>query len=46
MKGAGMLWVNPPFTLDAALGAMLPWLSRTLAHAGAGLHRLEWLVGE
>jgi 23S rRNA (adenine2030-N6)-methyltransferase len=46
MKGAGMLWVNPPFTLDAALGAMLPWLSRTLAHDGAGLHRLEWLVGE
>jgi 23S rRNA (adenine2030-N6)-methyltransferase len=46
MKGAGMLWVNPPFTLDAALTEMLPWLSRTLAHDGAGLHRLEWLVGE
>lgn len=46
MKGAGMLWLNPPFTLDAALQEMLPWLSRTLAQDGAGLHRLEWLVGE
>ena len=46
MKGAGMLWVGPPFTLDAALRDMLPWLARTLAAGGAGLHRLEWLVGE
>lgn len=46
MKGAGMLWVNPPFTLDAALEEMLPWLSRSLAQDGTGLHRLEWLVGE
>ena len=46
MKGAGMLWVGPPFTLDAALREMLPWLARILAVDGAGLHRLEWLVGE
>lgn len=46
MKGAGMLWVAPPYTLDAALRDVLPWLARTLAHDGAGLHRLEWLVGE
>lgn len=46
MKGAGMLWVNPPYTLDAALRDLLPWLARTLAEGGAGAHRLEWLVGE
>jgi 23S rRNA (adenine2030-N6)-methyltransferase len=46
MKGAGMLWVSPPYNLDAALREMLPWLARTLAHEGPGLHRLEWLVGE
>ena len=46
MKGAGMLWVGPPWTLDAALGELLPWLARTLAADGAGVHRLEWLVGE
>jgi 23S rRNA (adenine2030-N6)-methyltransferase len=46
MKGAGMLWVGPPYTLDAALREMLPWLARTLAADGAGVHRLEWLVGE
>jgi 23S rRNA (adenine2030-N6)-methyltransferase len=46
MKGAGMLWVAPPYTLDAALREVLPWLARTLAADGAGVHRLEWLVGE
>ena len=46
MKGAGMLWVGPPWTLDAALAELLPWLARTLAADGAGVHRLEWLVGE
>ena len=46
LKGAGMLWVNPPFTFDVALREMLPCLARTLAHDRAGLHRLEWLVGE
>lgn len=46
MKGAGMLWVNPPYTLDVALRDLLPWLSRTLGEGGTGLHRLEWLVGE
>lgn len=46
LKGAGMLWTNPPFTLDAALRDLLPWLARALADGGAGSHRLEWLVGE
>lgn len=46
MKGAGMLWVNPPYTLDAALRDLLPWLARVLVDGGAGTHRLEWLAGE
>jgi 23S rRNA (adenine2030-N6)-methyltransferase len=46
MKGAGLLWVNPPFTLDAALAGALPWLASILGLGGAGAHRLEWLVGE
>ena len=46
IKGAGMLWVNPPWTLDVALRDLLPWLARTLAEGGVGAHRLEWLVGE
>ena len=46
MKGAGMLWVGPPYTLDAALCEMLPWLARAVPADGAGLHRLEWLAGE
>jgi len=46
MKGAGMLWVNPPWTLDAVLRDLLPWLALTLRVGGKGAHRLEWLVGE
>jgi len=45
MKGAGMLLVNPPWTLEERLGELLPWLRDVLAVTG-GSHRLEWLVGE
>lgn len=46
MKGAGMLWINPPYTLDTALRELLVWLAPVLAQCGTGAHRLEWLVGE
>jgi len=45
MKGAGMLLVNPPWTLDERLRQLLPWLQDALAAHG-GAHRLEWLAGE
>jgi 23S rRNA (adenine2030-N6)-methyltransferase len=45
MKGAGMLLVNPPWTLEERLRELLPWLQLALA-ANGGTHRLEWLAGE
>ncbi len=37
LSGAGVLVVNPPYGLDAGLGAALPWLAERLAQgAGAG----------
>ncbi|WP_421787725.1 23S rRNA (adenine(2030)-N(6))-methyltransferase RlmJ [Hyphobacterium sp.] len=37
LAGAGIVIVNPPFTLEAQLLALLPWLSETLAQGeGAG----------
>jgi len=37
--------VNPPWGLDAALRAMLPYFVRVLGHRGASW-RVESLVGE
>ncbi|MDA8231960.1 MAG: 23S rRNA (adenine(2030)-N(6))-methyltransferase RlmJ [Magnetospirillum sp.] len=49
LNGSGLAVVNPPWTLDATLAELLPWLAEALAApeggTGAG-HRLEWLVGE
>lgn len=37
LAGAGVVIVNPPFTLEAQLLALLPWLAETLAQGeGAG----------
>ena len=41
MNGSGMLLVNPPWRLDAALGPALQGLACALGEAGAG-SRLHW----
>ncbi|MGE0748642.1 MAG: 23S rRNA (adenine(2030)-N(6))-methyltransferase RlmJ [Rhodospirillales bacterium] len=46
IAGAGMLVVNPPWQLDDALRALLPWLARTLGRDGGGASRVVWLAGE
>lgn len=42
MNGSGLLLLNPPWRLDAALARTLPALQAALGEAGAS-HRLEWL---
>lgn len=46
LNGSGMLIINPPWKLEEQLNAVLPWLWETLAVAGQGGYRVEWLSGE
>ena len=46
LAGTGLLILNPPFTLEAALETLLPYLVRTLGQARDAESRLEWLTGE
>ena len=44
LNGCGLIVVNPPYTLEGELAAMLPELSRRLASAGGGAgYRLDWI---
>jgi 23S rRNA (adenine2030-N6)-methyltransferase len=44
LVGSGLVVVNPPFTLEAELGILLPFLARTLVPAGRqAVHRIDWL---
>src|SRR5262249_40628506 len=45
LKGAGLLVVNPPWTLENELSALLPALSAILGTEGKGGFRLDWLAG-
>jgi len=45
LGGCGLIVVNPPFTLEDELAAILPELSATLAGRGGG-HRLDWIAAE
>jgi 23S rRNA (adenine2030-N6)-methyltransferase len=45
LTGAGLIIVNPPWTLDAELKRMLPALVAVLGRAGSG-YTLDWLAGE
>ncbi len=45
MAGSGMLVVNPPWQLAAAMQELLPWLVQQLA-PDSGSSRVQWLVGE
>lgn len=46
MTSSGMIVINPPWTLWAAMEETLPWLVDTLTENGAGFYRLEQLVAE
>ena len=45
LNGAGLLIVNPPWTLENELSALLPALSAILGTEGKGRFRLDWLAG-
>ena len=45
LNGAGLVIVNPPWTLENELSALLPALSTILGRAGKGGFRLDWLAG-
>ncbi|MBM3541541.1 MAG: 23S rRNA (adenine(2030)-N(6))-methyltransferase RlmJ, partial [Alphaproteobacteria bacterium] len=46
LAACGLLAVNPPHTMAAALGAILPCLAGLLGQDGAGAFSLDWLVAE
>ncbi|GHC68685.1 23S rRNA (adenine(2030)-N(6))-methyltransferase RlmJ [Limoniibacter endophyticus] len=46
LDGTGMIVVNPPFTLEVEMNALLPLLSRVLALGPGAAGKFEWLVGE
>lgn len=46
MRGSGMLILNPPWQLDVALEALLPYLAAVLDPARAGHACVNWLVPE
>ncbi|WP_341503915.1 23S rRNA (adenine(2030)-N(6))-methyltransferase RlmJ [Gallaecimonas sp. GXIMD4217] len=45
MTAAGVVVINPPWTLKAAFDEALPWLNQVLS-PGSGFTRCEWLVEE
>ena len=46
LNGAGMVLVNPPWTLKDELSALLPALASILGREGKGQFRLDWVAGE
>jgi len=46
MAGAGLVIVNPPWTLDERLKELLPQLHRLLSPGGPGGTSIDWLVPE
>lgn len=46
LAGTGLLILNPPFTLEAALKSLLPYLTQRFARAKSAESRLSWLTGE
>lgn len=47
LNGSGLIVVNPPWTLEGELQALLPVLAQLLAREpGAGSIRIDWLAGE
>lgn len=46
LAGTGLLILNPPFTLEAKLATLLPYLAAILARARGAESSLSWLAGE
>lgn len=46
LNGSGLIIVNPPWTLEAELSALLPVLADVLGREGKGGFRVDWLAGE
>lgn len=46
LNGSGLIVVNPPWTLEKELSALLPALAGLLRRDTKGGHRLDWLSGE
>ena len=46
LSATGLLILNPPYTLEAKLAALLPYLARTLQRDDGAVGRIEWLAGE
>jgi 23S rRNA (adenine2030-N6)-methyltransferase len=46
LSGAGLVVVNPPWTLDERLRELLPQLHKLLSPEGSGGTSVEWLVPE
>jgi 23S rRNA (adenine2030-N6)-methyltransferase len=46
LNGAGLILVNPPWTLQSELSALLPALAGILGRQDKGSFKLDWLAGE
>lgn len=46
LAGSGLIIVNPPFTLESQLAALLPYLAERLGQGKGAGGRLTWLTGE
>ncbi|HET7849913.1 MAG TPA: 23S rRNA (adenine(2030)-N(6))-methyltransferase RlmJ [Pseudolabrys sp.] len=46
LNGCGLILVNPPWTLEGELAAVLPVLAKALGRNDKGNFRLDWLAGE
>ena len=46
LNGSGLILVNPPWTLEGELAALLPALAGILGREGHGRFTLDWLAGE
>lgn len=46
MTACGMIVINPPWTLQAEMERVLPWLTEVLGFDDAGFHRIQTLAGE
>jgi 23S rRNA (adenine2030-N6)-methyltransferase len=46
MTGSGVIVVNPPWTLNAEMRGILPYLAGVLGEDGGGYHRADVLRGE
>lgn len=44
--GSGMIVVNPPYTLEAEMRTLLPWLVKSLAEDKQAGYVIDWIRGE